>query len=73
MPCGCAGSVMKLVNDVKETGSKIQLSLAALIAAPLHPTARVVDEGAVVVKCTVNSGRRDISGSQVLIGFLLGL
>ena len=64
---------MNLVNEVQESNSEIGLSLTALNAAPLHPTARVVHEGSAVAQHTVGSGRLSISGSQVLIGSLLVL
>ena len=73
MPSGWAASLMNLVNEVQGTDSEIQLSLTALNAAPLHPTARIVDEGSAVAQRAVNSGRLEISGSQVLSVFLFGL
>ena len=73
MPSGCAASVMNLANEVQATGSEIRLSLTALNAAPLLPTARVVEEESAVAQGAVDFRRIEISGSQVLIGFLLGL
>jgi hypothetical protein len=64
---------MNLANEVQETGSEIRLSLAAMNDAPLLPTARVVDEESAVAQGAVDFRRLEISGSQVLIGFLLGL
>ena len=73
MPSGCAASVMHLANEIHETGSEIRHSLTALNAAPLLPTARVGDEESSVAQGAVDFRRLEISGSQVLIGFLLGL
>jgi len=64
---------MNLANEVQETGSEIRLSLTAVNAAPLLRAARVVDEESAVVQGAVRFRRLEISGSQVLIGFLLGL
>ena len=72
MPSGCAASVMNLANAVQRD-SEIQSSLTALNAASLLPTARVVDEESAVAQGAVDFGRLEISGSQVLTGFLLGL
>lgn len=73
MPSGCAASVMHLANEIQETGSEIRLSLTHLNAAPLLPAARVVDKESAVAQGAVDSRRLEISGLQVLLGFLLGL
>ncbi len=73
MPFGCAASVMNLANEVQRTDTEIQLSLTAVNADPLLPTARVADEESAVSQGADDFRRLEISGSQVLIGFLLGL
>lgn len=73
MPSGWVASRMNLVNEVQEADSEIQQPLTAPNAALLHPTARLVDERSAVAQRAVNSGRLEISGSQVLSGFLFGL
>ena len=73
MPSGCAGSLMNLANEVQGTDTRIQLPLTAANAVPLLPTVRVVDEESAVAQGAVDFRRLEISGSQVLIGLLLGL
>ena len=73
MTSGCAASLMNLANEVQRTGTKIQLSLTAVNAAPLPTTVRVVNEESAVAQGAVDFRRLEISGSQVLIGLLLGL
>jgi hypothetical protein len=73
MPSGCAASAMNLANDVQRTNTEIQLSLTAVNAAPLLPTTSVLDEESAVAQGTVDFRGLEISGSQVLIGLLLGL
>ena len=73
MPSGSTASATNLENEVQETGSEIRLSLTAQNPAPLLPTARFVDEESAVAQGAVDFRRLDISGSQVLIGFLLVL
>lgn len=73
MPSGCVASVMNLASEVQRTDTEIQLSLTGVNAAPLLPTVRVVDEESAAVQGAVDFRRLEISGSQVLIGFLLGL
>ena len=73
MPSGSAASATNLENEVQETGSEIRLSLTAQNPAPLLPTARLVNEQSAAAQGAVDFRRLDISGSQVLIGFLLGL
>jgi len=69
MPSGSVASAMNLANEVQKTNSEMHLSLAALNVAALLPPARVVDRRSTVAQSTVSSGRLDISGAQVLIGF----
>lgn len=73
MPCGSAASVMHLVSEVQNTDSEFQLSFTALDAAILQPAARSVDEASAVGQRAVDSRRLAISGSHVLIGFLVVL
>jgi len=53
--------------------SATNLSLTVKNPAPLLPTARLADEESAVAQGPVEFRRLEISGSQVLIGFLLGL
>jgi len=71
LPSGRAASVMNLSNEVQQNDSEIKLSLTVPNAAPGHPSASVAEEES-TAQDAVNSGKLDISGSQVLIGFLLG-
>jgi hypothetical protein len=73
MSSGCAASAMNLANEVQRIDLELQSPLTAQNAAPWLPTARVLDEESSVVQRAVDFGRLEISGSQVLIGFLLGL
>ena len=73
MPSGCAASVMNLATEVQRTDTEIRLSLTGVNASPLLPTVRVVDEESAVAQGAVDFRRLEISGSQVLIGLLLGL
>lgn len=73
MPSGCAASAMNLANEVHKIDSEIQLSLTTLNASSLLPIARVVDEEPVLVRHAASPGRLDISGTQLLIGFLFGM
>src|SRR5258708_5768258 len=73
MPSGCVASHMNLANEVQRTDTEIQRSLTAVNAALLFPTARVANEESAVSQGVDDFRRLEISGSQVLIGFLFGL
>lgn len=73
MPSGWVASLMNLTSEVQRTDTEIQPSLTDVNAAPLLPTERVADEDSAVAQGAVDFRRVEISGSQVLIGLLLGL